>query len=133
MPVQEIFFVPWLVPIQTIFSSPYTTYFRSFVPIAQQVGQAVVPGRLFFYYVSLGKSPPTIKFLRRNSQLQKTYLSPWIFKFRNDLALTSFFFTYYLTTKDVGTYSQDIPRPFLAELKLFTGENSMPYTGLYSW
>ncbi len=46
-------------PVQNIcFLSVH--YFRSFVPIAQQVGQAVVPGRLFFYYVSLGKSLSTI-------------------------------------------------------------------------
>jgi hypothetical protein len=33
-------------PVQNIFSPPDTTHFTSFVPIAQQAGQAVVPHRL---------------------------------------------------------------------------------------
>ncbi len=48
MPVQEIFCFAWaaLVNLIKIFLFSPVHYFNSFVPIAQQAGQAVVPGRL---------------------------------------------------------------------------------------
>jgi hypothetical protein len=46
VPVKEIFVLPALVgPAQSVFSLT-VHYFTSFVPNAQQPGQAVVPGRL---------------------------------------------------------------------------------------
>jgi hypothetical protein len=50
--IKEIFVLPllfWSAQDKIFFSSSYTTFFNSFVPIAQQAGQAVVPRRLSLY------------------------------------------------------------------------------------
>jgi hypothetical protein len=48
VPVQEIFVLPWLLYSRprTKYFFPHRTLLQSFVPIAQQAGQAVMLGRL---------------------------------------------------------------------------------------
>ncbi len=54
VPVQEIFVLPWLLvgPVQNNFFLT-VHFFNSFVPIAQQAGQAAMLGFLSLSYVSL--------------------------------------------------------------------------------